>query len=110
MDNSYTWVIARMDAYPTHENQENVVYTVYWTLNGTDKNGHFGSLDGTVNVIYSDNDLFTPYEQLTESQVIGWVTTALGPEQVSALENNINEQIKQQIAPKSVNLSPPWSA
>ena len=53
---------------------------------------------------------FTPYAQLTESQVQGWVVDAMGPTQVAALEANIDGQIQQQITPTSVNLPPPWSA
>ena len=52
---------------------------------------------------------FTPYAQLTESQVQGWVTEAMGPTQIAALEANIDAQILQKIAPTSVNLPPPWA-
>jgi len=47
---------------------------------------------------------------LTEAQVQGWTTAALGAEQVAQLEANIDAQIQQQITPTSVNLPPPWSA
>jgi hypothetical protein len=110
MANTYTWSFPTLTAYPTYESQTDVVFVVHWVLNGTDGNGHNGSVYGTVNLTYEAGTPFTPYAQLTEAQVQGWVTTALGPEQVAAMEANIDQQIQQQITPTSVNLPPPWSA
>jgi hypothetical protein len=110
MANTYTWSFPTLTAYPTYESQTDVVYTVHWVLNGTDGNGHNGSVYGTVGLTYEAGSPFTPYAQLTEAQVQGWTTAALGAEQVAALEANIDQQIQQQITPTSVNLPPPWSA
>jgi hypothetical protein len=110
MANTYTWSFPTLTAYPTYESQTDVVYTVHWVLSGTDGNNHNGSVYGTVGLTYTAGSAFTPFAQLTESQVQGWVTSALGATQVSALEANIDQQIQQQITPTSVNLTPPWSA
>jgi hypothetical protein len=110
MSNTYTWSFPTLTAYPTYESQTDVVFIVHWVLNGTDGNGHNGSVYGTVSLTYTAGTPFTPFAQLTESQVQGWVTSALGATQVSALEANIDQQIQQQIAPTSVNLTPPWGA
>ena len=110
MANTYTWSFPTLTAYPTYESQTDVVYTVHWVLSGTDGNGHNGSVYGKVNLTYVAGSAFTPFAQLTESQVQGWVTSALGATQVSALEANIDQQIQQQVTPTSVNLTPPWSA
>ena len=110
MANTYTWSFPTLTAYPTYESQTDVVYTVHWVLSGTDGNGHNGSVYGTVGLTYVAGSPYTPFAQLTESQVQGWVTSALGATQVSALEANIDQQIQQQVTPTSVNLTPPWSA
>ena len=110
MSNTYTWSFPTLTAYPTYESETDVVFTVHWVLSGTDGNGHEGSAYGTVGVTYEAGAPFTPYAQLTEDQVQAWVTTALGPEQVAALEANIAAQIQEQITPTVVNLPPPWSA
>jgi hypothetical protein len=110
MATTFTWSFPTLTAYPTYESQTDVVFVVHWVLTGTDGNGHNGSVYGTVGLTYEAGSPFTPYAQLTESQVQGWVTTALGAEQVAALEANIDQQIQQQITPTSVNLPPPWSA
>ena len=77
-------------------------------LNGTDGNGHFGSVYGTVGVTYVAGEPFTPYASLTESQVTAWVIENLGAERVAELETNISNQIQQQVSPSVINLSPPW--
>jgi len=110
MSNTYTWSFPTLTAYPQAEGQTDVVYTVHWVLTGTDGNGHTGSVYGTVGLTYVAGSPYTPYADLTEAQVQGWTTTALGAEQVAALEANIDAQIQQQITPTSVNLPPPWSA
>jgi len=110
MANTYTWVITAMDAYPQQAGQTDVVFTVHWTLNGTDGNGHNGSVYGTVGVTYTAGEPFTPYAQLTQAQVTGWVTAALGAEQVAAYEANISAQIENQINPTVVSPALPWTS
>ena len=110
MPNTYTWTFPALTAYPEYASQTDVVYTVHWVLMGDDGNGHTGSVYGTQALAYVAGSPFTPYAQLTEAQVQGWVTEAMGPTQVVALEANIDGQIQQQITPTSINLPPPWSA
>lgn len=110
MSNTYTWSFPTLTAYPQSEGQTDVVFTIHYVLNGTDGNGHNGSVYGTVGVTYTAGEPFTPYAQLTEAQVQGWTVAALGAEQVAAMEANIDAQIQQQISPSVVNLPPPWSA
>jgi hypothetical protein len=107
---TYTWQILQMECYPNYNEQTDVVFTVHWVLNGTDGNGHSGSVYGTVNVTYAAGTPFTPYASLTEEQVQGWVVESLGAEQVTAYEANIDNQIEQQVSPTVVNLPPPWAA
>lgn len=107
MSITYTWTINAMDAYPQYEGQEDVVFTVHWTLNGTDGT-HNGSVYGTVGVTYDPATPFVPFSNLTQDQVIGWVTSALGTEQVTSLEENIASQIENQINPKVISPTLPW--
>jgi len=106
---TYTWSFPTLTAYPQAEGQTDVVFIVHWVLTGTDGT-YTGSVYGTVGLTYVAGSPYTPYAQLTEAQVQGWTTTALGAEQVAQLEANIDAQIQQQITPTSVNLPPPWGA
>ena len=106
---TYTWNITSMDCYPQHDGETDVVFTVHWTLNGTDGT-YNGSVYGTVGVTYDASAPFTPYADLTQNQVVAWVEAALGAEQVVSLEANIATQIANQANPPVVTPPLPWSA
>lgn len=75
MTTTYNWTIAQMDAYPEYEGQTDVVFTVHWTLNGTDGT-YNGYVYGSVGLTLDPEAPFTPYADLTEAQVVGWATLA----------------------------------
>lgn len=103
-----TWAVVQMDAYPEYEGEADVVFTVHWTLNGTDGT-YAGSVYGSVGVSVAEGATFTPYADLTEAQVIGWVQDALGEEAVTGYEANVAQQIADQVDPPVVTLQLPWS-
>lgn len=103
-----TWAIVQMDAYPEYEGEPDVVFTVHWTLNGTDGT-YAGSVYGSIGVSVSTSGAFTPYADLTKAQVISWVQDALGDEAVAAYEANVAQQIADQINPPVVISPLPWS-
>lgn len=104
-----TWSVAQMDAYPELDGETDVVFTVHWTLSGTD--GTFnGGVYGSVGVTIAEGSEFTPYADLAEAQVIGWVQDALGEEAVTGYEANVAQQIADQANPPVVTPPLPWSA
>ena len=109
MPTTYTWNIAQMDAYPTYEGHSDVVFTVHWTLTGTDGT-YTGSLYGSQGFTLDPSATYTPYSKLTKAKVIRWVQDAMGAEQVAALKSNIDSQIAAQIAPPVVTPPLPWGA
>jgi hypothetical protein len=104
-----TWNVVQMDAYPEYEGETDVVFTVHWTLTGTDGT-YAGSVYGSQGITLVEGATFTPYADLTEAQVIGWVQSAMGAEQVAAYEANVAQQIEDQIDPPVVTPPLPWSA
>jgi hypothetical protein len=104
-----TWAVVQMDCYPELDGDTDVVFTVHWTLNGTD-GAYAGSVYGSVGVTLDEGGTFTPYASLTEAQVIGWVKDALGEEQVAAYEASVAQQIADQANPPVVNPPLPWGA
>ena len=103
-----TWAVVQMDAYPEFEGNADVVFTVHWTLNGTDGT-YAGSVYGSVGVTLDDGAAFTPYENITEAQAVGWVKDALGEDQVTLYEESVAQQIENQINPPVVTPPLPWS-
>lgn len=104
-----TWTVVQMDCYPEYDNHTDVVFTVHWILSGTDGT-YNGSVYGSVGVTVDEGATYTPYADLTEAQVIGWVQDALGEEQVAAYEANVAQQIADQANPPVVTPPLPWSA
>lgn len=104
-----TWGVVQMDCYPELDGETDVVFTVHWTLSGTDGT-YNGGVYGSVGVTLDEGATFTPYDQLTEAQVIGWVQDALGEDQVTAYEANVAQQIADQANPPVVTPPLPWSA
>jgi hypothetical protein len=98
-----------MDCYPEADGETDVVFTVHWTLTGTEA-GFSGNVYGSQGVAVDPAEPFTPYADLTEAQVIGWVQAAMGAEQVAAYEANVTEQINNQIVPPVVTPPLPWAA
>ena len=104
-----TWLIEQMDCYPTAEGQTDVVFTIHWRINAAD--GANTATDyGTVGVTYVAGSPYTPYADLTQAQVIGWVQESLGAEQVAKIEASLATNIANQINPPVVSPPLPWSA
>ena len=108
IDVTYIWKIAEIKAYPTLEDKTDVVCTVVWQLVAT--SGNYGSqLQGSIDVPTQNINAFTPYEQLTEEQVLSWVQDTMGPEQVLNYEQGVLDELELMINPPIVNLPLPWT-
>jgi len=104
-----TWAVIQMDAYPERDGKTDVVFTVHWTLTGSEA-GFMGTAYGAQGVTVDPDAPFTAYDGLTQDQVVGWVKNALGAEHVTALEASVANQINEQIVPSVVTPPLPWSA
>lgn len=104
---SIEWIVSRMDCYPEHGGEQDVVFTVHWRCNGVDGNCS-GTCYGTQGVSYEAGTPFTPYADLKQDQVLGWVKDAMGAERVSEIEANIAAQIENQKNPPVVSPALPW--
>lgn len=107
------WNVTQLDCYPQFDGETDVVFTVHWTLTGTETVGetvYTGYVYGSTGVSLDPASPFTPYANLTKAQVIGWVQDALGAEQVAAYEDIVEKQIADQQNPPVVTPPLPWAA
>ena len=100
-----TWSVTAMDCYPLEQGNADVVFNVHWTCAGTDGT-YSESVINTCQVTYSGNT-FTPYEQLTQEQVLGWIWSA-GVDK-NATEAAVEQMLQNQINPPVVTPPLPWS-
>ena len=82
------------------------VVNVLWTVTGVDGQ-YTASIDGNSQFTVQEGT-FTPYPQLTESQVIGWIP----PEQIASAQACVQGQIDSMITPpvSPANTPLPWVA
>jgi hypothetical protein len=98
------WIIERLLVKPTEGSLTDVVITADWRCNGT-QDQYSGTCYGSCSFAPPSGS-FTPYEDLTEAQVLGWCF-ANGVDQ-AAIEANVTQQINDQINPPVVTLPLPW--
>ena len=108
--NTWTWTIQSMHQWPSGTNAGYVV-NINWLLTGTDGT-QTASIEG--NTQYSVTDAtpdFTPYAQLTQDTVIGWVQASLGETGISNTQANVQGQINSlENPPVSPTTEPlPWA-
>lgn len=109
MANQYSWIISQLEAYPQHEGKTDVVFTVHWRRQATDGT-HHADVYGSQSVTLDPDAPFTPYANLTEAQVIGWLEDAMGAENVAAMDAALDTQIENQINPPVITPPLPWVA
>lgn len=111
MATTYDWNCRTVDCYPTDGEYTDVVYNVHWIVTGTsdtldpDGNAYTATSIGTQTISTSDLSSFTPFADLTNADVVAWTKAAMGADQVTALEANIQSQIDLEITPTSVTLT-----
>lgn len=91
-----TWNIAQLDRNPS----DGFVGTAHWTVLANDGN-YFATAYGTCGF---QGELTTPYENLTQEQVLNWVWEQVNKEEV---EDSLAAQIELQKNPVSAT-GMPW--
>ena len=105
MSATITWSVTAMDAYPQVDGETDVVFTVHWTCAGV-QDTFSSSIYSTCSVPTPTGGAFTPYDQLTQAQVLGWIW-GNGVDQ-TATEAAVQQQINNQIDPPVVTPPLPW--
>ena len=94
-----TWAIAQLE----RETADGKVIVVHYTVNAnnvTYSAGAYGSLG-------FDGEVTTPFADLTEEVVVGWVKDSLGEDKVAEVEAALQNQIDEQAAPTKA-AGTPW--
>lgn len=100
-----TWTITAMDCSTTEQNPDTVI-VCHWTCSGTD--GTYNASVYSTCSIPAPGTSFTPYEDLTQDQVLGWIW-ANGVDKFTT-EAAVVQQIDNQINPPVITPPLPWSA
>jgi hypothetical protein len=101
---SIVWIIERLLVRKVEGTYSDVVITADWRCNGSQDN-YSGTCYGSASFA-PPTENFTPYDQLTQDQVLGWCF-ASGVNQTS-IEANVTAQIENQINPPVIAPPLPW--
>lgn len=100
--NTYTWFIAALDCKVNENNLQDVVYNVHWRYTATNENGINAQTYGAQAVSPPSEEVFTPYDELTKEQVVGWLEASMD---VPAMNLMLDNQIELIVNP--VDVTPP---
>ena len=107
MADTYTWHIAQLE----RKLSDGAVYTAHWTVTATrevtGEDDLTASSYGSIGFGETDPAHFTPYANLTEGQVVGWVLSALGDEKVESICNGLTGQLDTKQTPVDAS-GIPW--
>jgi uncharacterized GH25 family protein len=97
----FNWNVVQMDRLTS----DGFVVTVHYTVNAVDGD-YTASTYGTVGFAEQPDEQYTPYAQLTQAEVVGWVQDSLGKDTVEA---GLAAQIEAQKNPVQ-EAGVPWAA
>ena len=93
-----TWTIEEMDC-ENIAGETNVVVKVTWKVSGGD-DINTCYCKKTSSFAHKSGSSFTPYSELTQAQVLGWIKNIVSGSGAGNYMDHINEQINKQIAEK----------
>lgn len=105
--NTYLWSISALDCKPEEDGYKDCVITAHWRVDATD-GIYTAGVYGTQSFSLNTEGDFTPFEDLTQEQVVTWVQESMGIDAVTALQENLDKQIDDQIDPPIITPPLPW--
>ena len=107
------WVISAMPAAPSEDGMTDVVKSISWTRLATETVGegetaktYTAGFPGATPCGSPDPTHFTPYNEITEPQVEGWLNELVD---VVNLDAQLTKNIQDQVTPPVVILPLPWA-
>lgn len=114
---TYEWKLVGLKKQNS-DNVNNAVVGTQWKIIATDEDGNEGSFTGATpfSISQINTGSFTPYNELTEAQVIGWIKNHVsGSNSSNNYMEHINGQILKEITSKKwakvevAEVDLPWS-
>ena len=105
-----TWSVVSLDSTKTVGSLSDVVTSVHWTATDSETVGedtYTGSSYGSVALADPDSSSFTAYADIKESDAVAWAKTAIGSDEVTAIETGIAAQITEAKTPTTTS-GVPW--
>lgn len=94
----------------THAGKTDTVVQVQYTLTAT-SGEYTHAMNGVVQLKPADNGSFTPFENLTQEQVVAWVQASIRPEDMNHFKMNLTRRLENMANPpvRPVIKPAPWN-
>jgi len=102
MVTTFAWNIANL----VRHTADGIVFTVHYTVNAEDGTYSAGAY-GSLRLEAPEPDSMTPFDNLTEEIVVGWVKGSFGEEKVAKIEAALQAQLDEKHAPSKA-AGVPW--
>ena len=102
---TFTTTITNMYTLPQVDGQTDVVVNVLFIVSGIDGQ-YTANANGNQECTLTPGQAFTPYDQLTQAQVIGWLDPQMISSCQACVQGLINIQITPPVSPTNQTL--PW--
>ena len=106
---TFTWKVVNLDRTTADGKVNTVHYTVNALSDTVDPNSESGGFysAGAYGSLGFDGEVTTPFADLTEEVVIGWVKEQFGAEKVAEIEAALQAQIDEKVTPTKAS-GVPW--
>lgn len=103
---TFNWTISAVERAINLDGLQDVIQTIHWRYRGTDENGVTAETYGATAVGQPNPQDFTPFDDVTASDVEGWLEVLLD---VPSMQANLQAQIALLITPTTIT-GPLYSA
>jgi hypothetical protein len=104
---TFTTTVNRMYTLPQLDGQTDVVVNAFWQVTGVDGQ-NTASIGGNTQFTLAQGEGFTPYADLTQAQVIGWIPASEITSAQQCVQGQIDSMINPPVSPMNTPL--PWAA
>ncbi len=101
-----TWDVHSLDVTKTVGSLSDVVTAVHWKASDADGD-HIGQISGITGLADADSGSFIAYADITKDNAISWAKSAIGSDEVTAVETSIAAQITESKTPTKYS-GVPW--
>jgi hypothetical protein len=107
---TFNWTISAVERAVSFNGLSDVIQIVHWRYRGTDENGISAENYGATTIGDPNPEGFTPYNEVTSSDVQGWLESIFsvgdiegsGLSRLEQMKSNIQDQIELLINPTTI--------
>ena len=108
MTTTYTWTVTMLECVPAANGLQNIVQTIRWKLSGDD-GVNSTEINNVTPIAPPNSGEFIQYSNLTEEQVITWLTDTLGEQRVAEAKSVVDNMLELMANPPVITPELPWA-